>query len=516
MNIAHHFKTPFPEPLLFNTGLNVSHRNSVVEIYDTIASLSSGLYDCDVRIGDRVLILAGNYLETYVFTLALWNIGAVAVPLSPSMGKNILARIIADTEPSVCFYVGNLSPDLRGLLSKCALFVRLGAEGIMPNDTMRTITYKNLSNHNAVIEPGDFPASQPALIIHSSGSQGIPKAIQFGHQSLFNYFHFHDIVHRQFAEHPALNIPQVPFISVFQPSHLAAYSITLQALLMRRPTYLMSSFIPADYLRLLSTLECRLAILVPSMYVALLKSSIELKKAEFPNLALCGCVGEPVSETLIKKVELAFNARVFIGYGLSECLPGIGHSWEELQRADFEVGSCGKKIFEEVKLVDKNGEECNAGELWVRNPTVNRCYVDDNLNSKKFTADGWLKTGDLLIRDNFGNYFHKGRIDDMFVSNGKNIYPAEIEGILSKHPAVENVIAAAIHARDDTLIPAALVQINRDVDEAELIEFYLSRGPLHATPKRIKTIDTLPELGPGKVDRKSCQHMLQIHINQNG
>lgn len=515
MNITNLFHTHFVERLLCNVkGESLAQSWTSEVLYTHIACLSAGLINLELKKGDHVLILSGNRAETYTFSLALWNIGAIAYPVNPFMGKKALEGVIVSLSPAACFYENRLDTELAEQLSLyCRTFIAL--DGNEQGPPPEHIAYSSLLEAGKPTEFGDFPPDHPALVIHSSGSQGTPKQIRLSHQNLFNYFHYHDLVHRQFADNPNLDEPQKPLISVFHPSHLAAYSIALQSFLMRRPTYLVPGFMPPAYLKLLSHLKCRVAVLVPSMYIKLLQEHAVLDEYDFSHLELCGSVGEPTPEALVQRIEQTFEARVFIGYGLTECLPGIAHTRKDLQDNAIARGSCGKQLFEEVKLVDESGREHNPGELWLRNPTVHRCYLDENLNEQKFTTEGWLKTGDLFYRDAAGNFFHKGRIDDMFVCNGKNIYPAEIEFALLRHPAIERAVAAPIEDHAGRLVPAALVQSTLPVEESGLIDFFLQMGPLHAMPKYVKTIARLPELGPSKVDRKACQAHLQAHYYQH-
>lgn len=515
MNITTLFSTRFNDPLLFNIeGENICESWNATKLFTNVSRVSHALRNNGVSPGDRIIILTDNRAETFEFTLAVFNIGAIAVPVNLHIGNGVLLEIIRETAPKCCFYEGALKDDLiHALMPSCRLFIFL-------NDSVQSIAahqlkYADLLAVECPIQFGNISDNSPALFIHTSGSQGRQKVIQMSHGNLFNYFHHHDLVHRQFADNRGAWELQSPIISVFHPGHLAAYSMALQGLLMRRPTYLMRGFSPRAYLRLLSRLRCRLSILVPSMYMNLLKERLVISSHDFTALELCAAVGEPSPDALADMVEQTFKAKYFSGYGLTECLPGIGHTWEDLNHNRIPRGSSGKLLFGEARLVDEEGKDSDLGELWLRNPTVHHCYADPCMNLDKINSDGWFRTGDLFYRDKDGYFFHKGRVDDMLVFNGKNVYPAEIESVLIKYPAIEKAVAVVIMDNHDKFIPAALVETQEDLNETEVFDFFMQAGPLHALPKLIKTTKQLPQLGSGKIDRKECQRVLQETYDLN-
>jgi acyl-CoA synthetase (AMP-forming)/AMP-acid ligase II len=213
------------------------------------------------------------------------------------------------------------------------------------------------------------------------------------------------------------------------------------------------------------------------------------------------------------RFEQAFNAKFLCAYGMTECLPGFAHHRSDIETGTAPLGSCGKLLFEEVKLVDQNGETGNYGELLLRNPTVTRCYLDDGLNDSKIQSDGWLKTGDLFFRNDDGYFFHRGRVDEMFSVNGRNIYPAEIESALVKHPSIEKAFAAPVTDNEGSSLPAVIVQTQSNMTDAEIVAFFIQKGASHALPKVILTVKRLPELSVGKTDRRACKAMLQAKFD---
>jgi acyl-coenzyme A synthetase/AMP-(fatty) acid ligase len=226
-------------------------------------------------------------------------------------------------------------------------------------------------------------------------------------------------------------------------------------------------------------------------------------------LRFCVTGGEPCSEALAEEIEESFGVPLVTAYSMTECLSGIGHSRRELFARDVKRSSCGRQLFGEVKLCDRDGvEQPLEGELWVRNATVHRCYLQPHLNESRF-HQGWYRTGDLFCRDENGDFFHRGRADDMFICNGKNLYPLELETLLARHAAIDAVCAAPVTTADKGIVPAVLVVGRDSLSESEVQEFCSRLAPSHAIPQVVRLVTALPTLTTGKTDRKRAAQWLQ-------
>ena len=148
------------------------------------------------------------------------------------------------------------------------------------------------------------------------------------------------------------------------------------------------------------------------------------------------------------------------------------------------------------------------GELWTRNPGVAAGYYKaPDLTAKKIDADGWLHTGDLVRYDEDGYYYVLGRMDDMINVGGENVYPKEVEDTLLRHPAVREVFVVPVPHAVKGEAPVAFVVLHEGhtVAEDELKQFFLSRGPAYAHPRRVLVIDAAPLGSTGKVDRAALR-----------
>jgi acyl-CoA synthetase (AMP-forming)/AMP-acid ligase II len=124
-------------------------------------------------------------------------------------------------------------------------------------------------------------------------------------------------------------------------------------------------------------------------------------------------------------------------------------------------------------------------------------------------VDGWFRTGDILSRDTDGNFYHRGRVDDMFLCNGNNVYPAQMEQILAAHPQVVGVVVAPVSNPRGHTVAAALVRRSGPVTSTQLMEHARRLGPAFAVPAFMEFTEEFPVAPSGKLDRAAVRKRLQ-------
>jgi fatty-acyl-CoA synthase len=178
-------------------------------------------------------------------------------------------------------------------------------------------------------------------------------------------------------------------------------------------------------------------------------------------------------------------------------------------------GSTGRgALHTEIRLVDataRDVEDGVTGEIWLRGPSITVGYWDRD-NGDYFTADGWFRTGDSAYRDQNGFYYPVGRVKEMFKSGGENIYPAEIEQVLSLHPDVRDVGVVGIADEEWGEVGLAVVVAEPGVTITleELNTFAAQRLARYKLPKRLALVDELPRNVTGKLSRE------QLRSNHQG
>jgi acyl-CoA synthetase (AMP-forming)/AMP-acid ligase II len=204
-----------------------------------------------------------------------------------------------------------------------------------------------------------------------------------------------------------------------------------------------------------------------------------------------------------------FGCEVVESYGLTEGGANVVTPRWGIKK----LGSTGLPVpGVELRVADvvdsaRDCEPGEVGELWSRSPANALGYFrDPETTAAKFTEDGWLKTGDLVRRDEQGYVFIAGRVDDMINCGGENVYPKEVETILLQHPAIVDVcVVPADHPIKGQAPVAWVVSRGNSLTEADVKEFFLARGPAYAHPRRVFFIDKLPLSSTNKLDRGTLE-----------
>ncbi|MDQ3928762.1 MAG: AMP-binding protein, partial [Chloroflexota bacterium] len=174
-------------------------------------------------------------------------------------------------------------------------------------------------------------------------------------------------------------------------------------------------------------------------------------------------------------------------------------------------GSVGVPLFHvDVRVTRPDGSECEpdeVGELHIRGPQIVRGYWNRPEESARTIVNGWLHTGDLARRDEEGFYYIVGRLKDVIISGGENIYPAEVEAVISGHPSVASVALIGVHDEHWGEVGRAVVVLNDgcEPDGDGIIAYCRERLARYKTPKSVVFTDTLPVTGAGKIDKLALQ-----------
>ena len=163
----------------------------------------------------------------------------------------------------------------------------------------------------------------------------------------------------------------------------------------------------------------------------------------------------------------------------------------------------------EVRLV--GGPSPDEGVLEMRNPAVMPGYSNLPELTEKVLNDGWYHRGDVMRRDTEGFYYFLGRADDMFVCNGENIFPGEVERVLDSHPGVLKACVVAADDEERGQIPIAFVvpRTGIEISEQDLKTHALAHGPAYQHPRVVKLVRELPLAGTNKIDRRSLAQEAQ-------
>jgi len=263
-------------------------------------------------------------------------------------------------------------------------------------------------------------------------------------------------------------------------------------------------FDPDQVFDLIQSGEVTLFFGVPTMFIVLQEHE-RWEEVDFSPLKLVISGGAPCPMPVFEKFW-ARGVDFKTGYGLTEAGPNT--FWLPPEDVQRKPGAVGFPLFHvDVQVVRADGTECppgEAGELIIRGPHVCDGYWHNPTATAEAIRDGWLHTGDLALRDEEGYYTIVGRLKDMVISGGENVYPAEVESVLHAHPAVAEAALIGVPHQKWGEVGRAIVVASPDeeLQEDELLAFCRERLAGYKVPKSVVVVAEMPKTGAGKVDKK--------------
>ncbi len=418
---------------------------------------ASMLRELGVRPGDRVMLVSENCVAQVVLIFAIASIDAWSVTANARLSAGELAAIRAHCSP-------------RYVLTATSEGVTTGAA-----DTA------------AVPEPVRPDGGQVAALVYTTGTTGQPKGVMLTHANLLFVAATSSLLRGlQPSDHAS---------GVLPISHVYGLSsVMLGTLYAGACLHLMARFSAEALLAQIRAGELSIVQGVPAMYARLLALAGG-EPAEFPlpsRLRFCYAGGSPLDPALKREVERVFGLPLHNGYGLTESGPTVSQTRLDAPRGDTSVGHPIPGV--EVRI------DAATGELWVRGPNVMAGYYRDPAQtSATLRPGGWLATGDVATRGEDGALFIAGRLKELIIRSGFNVYPLEVETALNSHPAVlqSAVVGRPLAGGEEEVV--AFVEKAGEVDAAALQDWLRARLAPYKRPSRIVFMDALPAAPSGKV-----------------
>ncbi|MFT7248762.1 MAG: long-chain acyl-CoA synthetase, partial [Arcticibacterium sp.] len=246
---------------------------------------------------------------------------------------------------------------------------------------------------------------------------------------------------------------------------------------------------------------------VPTMYWGLLNYKEEKfdYKAISANLKCCYSGGAALPVNVLEEFEARFKVEILEGYGMSEGSPVVTFNMKEFGR---KPGSVGKPVWGvDVKIVDDKDSEVptgEKGELIYRGHNVMKGYYKRPESNAKTLKMGWLYSGDVAIKDEDGFYFIVDRTKEMIIRGGFNVYPREVEEVMTKHEAVSLVAVIGIpdEKMGEEIRACVVLKPGKSVSDSELMAWTKKHIAAYKYPRQIRFMDALPMSATGKIMKK--------------
>jgi acyl-CoA synthetase (AMP-forming)/AMP-acid ligase II len=458
------------------------------ELDRAVEETAGGLRGLGIRGGDRMLIVSENSISLACLLLAASRLDAWTIVANPRLSPRELDQIREHSGARRMFFTANVSEEAAAHAARYdAPVLQVGPfHGI-------GVAAMNLAT---VPEPVEADGrDQVAVLIYTSGTTGVPKGVMLTHQNLL-------FSAKNTADLRNMTADDVQYC-VLPISHIVGISLLTMTLMVGGVTRLVAKYNPAALATALAEEGITLLNGVPATYQRLLeyKQMTGLPKLERGALRLMNVAGAPLDLELKGRVEKELGLPLGNAFGITECSPGISGVRSDAPRSDNSVGAVVPGI--EARIVGRNGavsKNGEIGELHVRGPNVMRGYYRaPDLTAKAIDPDGWFNTGDLA-RFEGDALFIVGRTREMIIRSGFNVYPAEIEAVISTHPAVVQsaVVGRSIEGNEEVV---AFVQLLKgsDVTTQDLMAHINPQLTSYKRPSEIILMDALPATSTGKL-----------------
>jgi long-chain acyl-CoA synthetase len=461
------------------------------ELDESVSALARGLRELGLNAGDRLGILAPNSLLFVQAYFAGLRADAVVVPVNALYTPREVAALISSSDARVLVVHESLADVARAAVADLddgPLVVVAGdAEG-------------GEVSWGDVPRDGDRPTPERggddlAVLLYTSGTTSSPRAAMLSHRALLSNLDQVMSLEPKVIGSSDVLLGAIPFFHVYGLNFVLGIAVRAGASLV-----LMSSFDASESLRLVREHRISVALLVPRIVAAWSAEDTLRKDLRSVRLAISGAAALPTS--LIGEFQTATGITLHQGYGLTEAAPVVTST---LASPEVKAGSIGRPLPGiEVKLVDEGGnevEEDDPGELIVRGDNLFKGYWPDRSGGPD--ADGWWNTGDVCYADPDGDLFLVDRTKDLIIVNGFNVYPSEVEEVLSDIPDVrEAVVVASPHPVTGETVKAFLkLASGSSVTTDDVLDHCEARLARFKRPTIVEFAETLPTTSTGKVAR---------------
>jgi fatty-acyl-CoA synthase len=498
-------------------------RMTYKEFNKEVNTIAKGLMALGIKKGDKVAIWSTNNAEWVLTQFATAKIGAILVSINPAYRTSELEYALKQSEVGTLIMIESFkTSDYIHMFYEIAPFARGATPGKIHSNKLPNLRniicisderytgmfkWKDLYELSQKVDDSELKERQSSLdfddpinIQYTSGTTGFPKAATLTHFNILNNGYFVGKM-MNFTDKDRLCIP-VPFYHCFGMvmSNLTCTSLGA------------TMIIPSEYFDPLTTLtviekeKCTAVHGVPTMFIAELDHP-EFKKFDLSSLRTGIMAGSPCPVEIMKRVNNEMNMKeVEIAYGQTESSPVITQTPAD-DTMEHRTETVGKPLpFVEVKIIDPEtgrtlpvGEQ---GELCARGYNIMKYYYNNPEATKNAIDESrWLHTGDLAIMTEDGYFKITGRIKDMIIRGGQNVYPREIEEFLYTHPQIADVQVVGVPDKKYGEEVCAWIKLKEgeSITEEDIKEYCKGKIAHYKIPRYIKFTDSFPMTVTGKI-----------------
>ncbi|MFK0087309.1 long-chain-fatty-acid--CoA ligase [Pseudomonas sp. NPDC090755] len=488
-------------------------RRTFAEFGERVARLAGALQHLGMHAGDRVSMLAVNSDRYIEYIYGTWWAGGVLNPVNIRWATAEIVYSLDDCDTRLLLVDDHFLPLVEGIRATARhapVCIYVG-DGQVPQGML---DYESLLAAAEPVADAGRGGEDLACIMYTGGTTGFPKGVMQTHLNLWSA-----CLQRLAEVHQTRDQRDLHVMPLF---HIAGLARIVCSFMIGSTQVIVPTFDAGEVLRLLEEEQVSDAILVPTMILGLLAhpdfSRRNLQHLQRMTYGASPSVGAMIEQVVAKLPHLALSH----SYGLTEACPIVStnppHNHSPQARKSGLVASVGRGgLGVLVKIVDEQGEEVprgTVGEIIVRGPNIMQGYWNKPEETAKALRDGWLYTGDGGYMDPQGYLFIVDRLKDMIVSGGENVYSAEVENVLARHPAVALCAVIGVpHPQWGEAVHAVVVckpgvEASEEAIRTHCREYIAS----YKCPKSVEFRDALPLTGAGKVLKRDLRDSYRANL----
>jgi fatty-acyl-CoA synthase len=509
--------------------IEMDYARTYYEFNQDVDKIARGLLGMGLKKGDHCAVWATNYPQWLVLLFATAKIGVVLVTVNTNYKESELEYLLCNSDSKALFICDGLKDiDCEKIIYSLCPELKTAKPGKLESKRLPLLksvismdnwydgmyNWTQIEHFGVLISDCDFEKHKNSLdpsdvinMQYTSGTTGFPKGVMLTHNNIVNNgMAIGDCM--KFTEKDRLCIA-VPFFHCFGLVLAVMASVTHGAAMVPLLFYT-----PMKVMHTIEYEKCTAVHGVPTMFIGILEHR-DFSKYDYSTLRTGIMAGSPCPVKTMQDVMQKMNMKqITITYGQTEASPACTMTTVD-DSVERRVATVGKKIpFVQTKIVNpETGEEVTtgeAGEFCVKGYNVMKGYYKmPEATAAAIDKDGWLHTGDIATVDADGYYKITGRIKDMIIRGGENLFPKEIEDFLYTHPAVKDaqIVAVPSERYGEEAFAFVIKRENKEVTEKELKVFIENNLARHKVPTYFHFINAFPMTGSGKIQKFKLREM---------
>jgi fatty-acyl-CoA synthase len=471
---------------------------------ERVNRMAHALADLGIVKGERVAALMLNSSEFLEIFFACGKTGAIMVPVNFRLAVPELIYILKDSAPHALVYSSDFAEKVQAIKAAglpIEHYFRHGGDKLAEDPPIANFAARFSADEPVPVR--EVTDNDPLFIMYTSGTTGDPKGAVLTHGNIL-FGAIHSLVGYG-VNHTYKSLVVAPLF------HIGGLVASATPVIYAGGSLVLQSFYNAsEVIKLIQREKINYMFAVPVMFQVMTKSE-EWDKADFSHVHYFISGGAPIPTPVIRMYQEEKGVYFVQGYGMTEAGRLTSLLLEDSIR---KAGSVGKELFHlQLRIVDKNDRDVapgEAGEIIVKGPNVFTQYWNKPKETAEAIRDGWFHTNDMGRRDEEGFVYVIGRKQELIISSGENIYPAEVERVIQALPQVREAAAVAMPDETRGEVVAAFVMLHegRQITEDELIHALDGQIANFKIPKKVIFVTDFPRNPAGKILKRELKKQL--------